>query len=352
VQRLGIVVVALVVIGVGCAKRAPDANGPRLPALSELREFVIPWGDAFPNDVGVDSLGRVWFTDRLTHAIGMFDPATEEFRRYPTPTPRTAPYGMLVAPDGSIWYAGSRVGLLGRVDPATGSIAEFNLENAEGGPQLLVWHEGEVWFTLRERRSYGRFHPGTGATTIYQLQHDRPYSIVTTPHGLWMSSYGANRLVQVNAETGAATIHDLSTAAYDNGSEAGADTVRRARGQRILPGQPHRLATDTAGGLWASDFTRSRIIRYDAGAGLVRGWESVEQLTEPYGVAVTSRGLVVYAERSANRVVVLDPRSDSRLRVPVLTPGGAIRNIAIDEMRGRIWLPMSDTGRLGLLEMR
>jgi virginiamycin B lyase len=341
----------LILTATACARR-PAPAAPRLPELSEIRELVIPWENAYPNDIVVDSTGVVWFTDRLTHAIGQFDPASEEFTRIPTPTPLTAPYGMLLAPDGGVWFAASRRGLLGRVDPATSQITEHVIPDAEGGPHLIAWHDGEVWFTLRERRGYGRFNPRTGASTVYRLENDRPYSVASTPTGVWMSSYGTSRLLQVDPQTGAVNIHDLATAPYDNGVGTDDDAARRARMQRVRPGQPHRLAVDPSGTVWASDFTRSRVIRYDVHAGSVRGWESLEQRTEPYGIVITRSGLVIYAEKNENRVVVLDPVLGGRVRARVPTPNGTIRNIAVDERRGRIFLPMSDTGRLGLLLMR
>jgi virginiamycin B lyase len=343
--------ILLALSNAACATR-PLPVTPRLPELSDIREYVIPWENAYPNDVVVDSTGVVWFTDRLTHAIGRFDPETEEFTRYPTPTPLTAPYGMLVAPDGGIWFAGSRRSLLGRLDPATSHISEHGLADAEGGPHLLTWHDGEIWFTVRERRGYGRFNPATGESTVYRLERERPYSIVGTPDGVWMSSYGTYRLIQVDPRTGIATVHDLATAAYDDGTGPGDDGAQRARVQRVWPGQAHRLAVDAAGRVWATDYIRSRVIRYEPGEGVVRGWESMERLSEPYGIAITRSGLVIYAERSVNRVVVLDPVLDGRVRAPVPTPGGTIRNIAVDERRGRVWLPMSDAGRLGLLQLR
>jgi streptogramin lyase len=346
-SRAVALLIAMILVPAACMKRA--TRPPALPQLSDVREYVIPWADAFPSDVVVDSVGRVWFTDRLTHAIGVFDPTTEEFRRYPTATSFTTPYGMLLAPDGGIWFAGSRGRLLGRIDPATSQITEHVLSDAEGGPHLLAWHDGEIWFTLRERNGYGRFDPVTGAAVVYRLERDRPYGIAATPTGIWMTSYGSYRLIEVDPVSGEAHIHDLAAAPYSSGADTAHDQTSGR--QRIRPGQTHRLVADARGQLWTTDFARSRVLRYTAD-GQLRGWESLEPRTEPYGITVTRTGLVVYAEKNMNRVVVLDPVLDERVRARVPTPGGAIRNIVVDERRGRIWLPMSDTGRLGLIELR
>jgi virginiamycin B lyase len=334
----------------GCARRlASSLDAAGMPVLSAAREYEVPWANAFPNDVALDSVGRVWFTDRVTHAIGMFDPATEEFRRYPTPTANSAPYGIIAARDGGLWYAGSRGGLLGRVDPATGGIVEHRLPDVGQGPQLLAWRDGQIWFTLRDRRGYGRFDPATGESTVYMLESQRPYSVAVTADAVWMSGYGTFRLLEIDPANGHAHVHDLTTATWPDTARAASPEGQRP--QRILPGQAHRLAVDAAGALWFTDLARSRVIRYDAAAGTLRAWTELEQQTEPYGIAVTARGQVIYAEKQPGRVTLLDPVLDARVRVP-LASTSAVRSIAVDERRGRIWLPMSDVGRLALVEFR
>jgi virginiamycin B lyase len=112
---------------------------PRLPAPSAIREFVVPWVNAFPSDIALDSAGRVWFTDRLTHRIGRLDPATGEIVGYATPASKSAPYGFAAGPDGGLWFAESGAGRVGRVDPSDGSITEYPLPGVTRGPHLLTW---------------------------------------------------------------------------------------------------------------------------------------------------------------------------------------------------------------------
>jgi virginiamycin B lyase len=347
---LGWVVVA-VVLAAACGRRGPDGPAPvALPQLSAVTEYVVPWKDAFPGDIVVDSTGRVWFTDRLTHAIGSFDPETAEFRRHPTPTALTAPYGLIAAPDGSLWFAGSRARLLGRVDPATGGIREYPLPDAEGGPHLLAWRAGEIWFSLREGRGYGRFDPQTGASTVYRLEaHHRPYSVAATRDAVWMSSYGAFRLLAIDPVSGVVSVHELATATrLDTVPEPapGGRPVRRWGGEAL------RIVAAAGGGIWFTDFSSGRVVLYDPAAGTLRAFETLEPRSEPYGLTVTSRGLVVYGEKNLNRIVLLDAVTGERRRALVPTPGSVVRNIVVDEARGRIWLPLSDTGRLGRIDMR
>jgi virginiamycin B lyase len=349
-KRIFLVVVAVVACG------RPQAAGPvpGLPVITGVREYVIPWENAFPSDVVVDSAGRVWFTDRLVHGIGRFDPVTSEFTRYPTPTRRSTPYGLLAAPDGTLWYAAATANGLGRIDPATGAIIEYPIPGARGGPQLLTWWQDEIWFSLREGTGYGRFDPRTGESTLYRLENQRPYSVTATPSGVWFSLYDTFRLLQVDPATGAATVHELN-------SYMPTDSMLRERGMteeqvRILRrsrgGVAMRVAADAAGGVWFTDFAQGRVFRFDPAAETLHWFESLERRSEPYGIALGVGGLVWWGEKGTNRIVVLDPVRDERVRVRIQAEGGVIRNIAIDEARGRVWLPMSDRAVLGLIELR
>ena len=166
----------------GCAREAA-----RLPAGGPLLHYRIPWPDAFPSDVAVDDEGRVWFTDRLTHALGMFDPRTEEFRRVPTPTRRSAPYGLVRAPDGALWFGESNGGRLGRLDPETGEITEVELPGAGAGPRLLAWAADAVWFTAERDGVYGRYDPASGDAEVWRSPVADPYGIAAVGDQVWIA---------------------------------------------------------------------------------------------------------------------------------------------------------------------
>jgi virginiamycin B lyase len=343
-------ILALAVVLAGCASRPARVPAP-LPQLSAMREYVIPWQDAFPSDVAVDSVGRVWFTDRLTHVVGMLDPATEEFRRYPVPSEKSAPYGLIAAPDGSLWFCESRQPRLGRIDPATGVITEHVIADAPGGLHLLTWREGEIWFSMREARAFGRYDPRTGASMVYRLEAERPYSVAATREAVWLSSYGAFRLLEVDPGSGAVRVHDLASTPEAVATAVSSNPVVRPA-PRGFGGEVRRIAAASDGAIWFTDFGRSRVVRYDAATGELTMFASFERRSEPYGLAVTGAGHVWYSERGAERITVLDPARDERKRVQVIGAPTHARHIVVDERRGRIWLPLSDVGRIGLIEYR
>lgn len=327
--RATVVLAALLTSLSGCAAfRAHDM----LPRIERVREFEVPWAGSFPSDVVVDGAGRVWFTDRLAHVIGMFDPTRQQFRAYEPPSRVSGPYGLVRGGDGYLWYAGSSRGLIGRIDPATGDIVEYDVPEIRRGPHLLTWHEGRLWFSVREDRGYGVLDPATGEATLYGLDDHRPYSVAVLDDAVWMSAAGSTRLLEIDPATGGVRVHDVGGVA--------------------ATGELRRVHADAEGGLWFTNFRRGSVGRYVPATGHVRIYPSFNARSSPYGLTVTASGLVWYGETATSRVVVLDPVADRRINVQLQLPSGFVRHLAVDERRRRVWLPISDAGRIGLIEYR
>lgn len=353
-----------------CGGRA----APVLPEPIEVIEFEIPWEDAFPSDVAVDAEGRVWFTDRLISVIGRFDPETREFVSYPTPTPKSAPYGLVRTADGALWYGASRAGKLGRVDPATGVIEEFTIAATGGGPHLLALAGDVIWFTMREDLQYGRYDTHTGDGALYPAPRFedlvaaesaaevrirgrdwKPYGIAVGGDGtVWVGEYAGGGLLRFDPRTGGASLEDLREQVGERTWPASMPDSIRRRMERVSWRRPvlRRIATDARGRLWLTDFSGGRVDRYDPETGDRESYPSLARRAQPYGIAVDASGRVWYNESGNDAIVVLDPATGERRSFTIRTPRSTVRHITFDEERGRVWLPLSDTGRLGLIELR
>jgi virginiamycin B lyase len=350
---------------------------PAMPVPTEIIEYVIPWENAFPNDVVVDTAGAVWFTDRITHVVGRFDPMTGSFSRFSPPTEKSAPYGLIVAPDGGLWYAASTAGILGRVDPASGGIEEHVIPGATGGPQQLVMLDGVIWFSLREANALGRYDPRTGESRLLTVEGRlRPYAVTVTPTGrIWYNTLDNGYLIEVDPRTDALRIHDLgerpATGPFATMRYVDADGRPRMRAisdsaeyaalpdslrmtaniNRVRP-RARRLASDPDGAIWLTDHGGSRIVRFDPANRTLTSFRSLDRGTRPYGIAVSRQGTVVYSDAGLDAITILDPVSGERTSLRLPTPDGAVRQIWIDDRRGNIWLPMSDVGRLAVARAR
>jgi streptogramin lyase len=242
-----------------------------------------------------------------------------------------------------------------------------------GGPHLLAVSGGEIWFTMREARAYGALDVRTGEVRLWrtapvtlgrevaEADLDRyrpsPYGIAASADGrIWIGVMGGWRLYEVDAHSGEVREHDLSQPPADSVLDrltAGRPAADRARTAMQLRsgGNARRIAVDARGRVWLADFGRSRVVRYDGATGKQEVFESLERPSEPYGIAVGRGGIVWYSEKRNDRLVGLDPETGERVHVAVTTPGATVRHMVVDDVRGRIWLPLSDGGRIGVLEL-
>jgi virginiamycin B lyase len=302
----------------------------------------------------VDAQGRVWFTDRVAGLIGRFDPERLSFESFRPPTARSGPYGLLLAPDGVLWYAGSNAGILGRLDPRTGEILEYRV-GQRGGPQLIALSGSTIWFTMRDAYAFGRFDTRTGVVRVFQAPERRtPYGVATAPDGtVWMSTMRSYQLLRIDPRTDSVTTIDLSGPAPESLLQrfrGRPDSARLALSARRR-GEARRIAVGPDGEVWIGDHQRGLLLRYEPDSGTVREFQSLNG-TRVYGVGVAPSGEVWYNEPEAAAVMLLDPETGETQRVRLPTAAAAVRHIAFDRRRGRVWLPVSDSGRIARIDWR
>ena len=99
------------------------------------------------------------------------DPGAVEasIKEWTVPTPAPA-LMILVCPDGMVWYTGNASNLLGRFDPKTGEFKEYHLKTPHSGPHGLVSDkDGNIWFTANQAAYVGKLDPKTGEVTEYKM---------------------------------------------------------------------------------------------------------------------------------------------------------------------------------------
>lgn len=310
------------------AARAPGRTG----AVS-IREFVIPRAGAFPHDPAVGPDGVVWYTDQANSFIGRLDPTTGRITDYPTPTPKSGPHGIVVAADGMVWYTGNTDGRIGRLDPATGRITEYVLPAEARDPHTPAIQDGKVWFTAQQSNIIGVLDPATGRTKLFRPRTPRalPYGIVpaTGGHDLWAALFGTHKLAHVVAATG--DIHEIDLPHDD--------------------ARPRRLAVDSDGNVWYTDYARSALGMVDTKTRAMKEWPTPSANAGPYGIAIGPDGRIWFDESRTSLMVAFDPHTGKMETIPIPTKGAIVRNIAVDSTRRRIWLALSGTGRIGLIDL-
>jgi virginiamycin B lyase len=301
------------------------------PAAPVLREYVVARPGNFPHDPAVGSDGIVWYTDQSNSHIGRLDPASGIITDYPTPTPSSGPHGIVVAPDGGVWYTGQRTGIIGRLDPATKKIREFELPAETANPHTPIWAGGAIWYTDANNNRYGRLDPVTGTVRHFTCPTDDavPYGIVAAPDGhIWIAMLGTNKLGRVDTTTGAMTEFKLPEGA-----------------------RPRRLQVAANGIVWYTDYRRGYLGALDPDEAAVREWASPFPGEGPYGIAIAPDGAIWYNHARGDAMTRFDPVTEKSTSLPIPTRGAVVRHMVTDAPRQRIWLALSGTGRLGVIEL-
>jgi virginiamycin B lyase len=303
-------------------------------------EFPIPenlpgCGSPFPHDPAVDAAtGLVYYAGSDESCIGQFNPETGAFQAWPTATPDSYPHGLVVS-DGRVYFTGIDENLIGSVDPATGEAVDYPV--AAEGPHTPALHEGALWFTAQRGGQFGRLDLATGEAEVASFSSGgtAPYGIWPAPDGsLWVALFGTNRLARID------------TAAAPLSAE-----------EFVLPqtdSRPRRIAVDAQGKVWFTDYARSALGLLDPS--LPEGERVKEFPTpgggRPYGIAVGPDGRIWYNDQDASEIVGFDQATESvvaRLDLEIEDPG-PVRNIAVDQPRRRLWLAISNVGRLAMIQ--
>ena len=325
--------ITLVTVHLAPTSVAPPEGRRADLASPGVVEYRLPRPGAFPHDPAVAADGTVWYTDQANSFIGRLDPATGRVTDWPTPTPKSGPHGLLVAPDGAVWYTANYAGRIGRLDPATGRIHEYVLPPEAKDPHTPVLRGDMLWFTAQRSNLIGRLNTRTGEVKLFPLAtpHALPYGIVPTAdgRGFWVALFGTNKLAHVVAATGA--IHEIELP----------DAAAR----------PRRLTVDARGRVWFADFGGSKLGMLDPATGAIREYDTPDAFGKPYGIAVGPDDRIWYEESSKGKVVAFDPATEQSEVLAIPTSGAIVRNMAVDEPRGRIWLALSGTGRLGRIDV-
>jgi virginiamycin B lyase len=290
----------------------------------------------YPHDPAVDeATGIVYYADSNVSCVGEYNPETRQFRSWRTPTANSYPHGLVVDDQSRVFYTGQNANRIGRLIPSSGAIVDFPV--AANGPHTPVFHQGRIWFTAQSGNQYGHLDRDTGAAQVWSFPtgNSRPYGVWPAPDGtLWVAQFGTNRIARIDT---AATPPGIQEFVLPNASS-----------------RPRRIAVDAAGRVWYTDYPRRMLGMMDPRAPQASRFAEFAMPGggQPYGIAIGPDGRVWVDDEDAPEIVGFDPESRmviAQLPVPVAN-AGPVRNMSVDRVRKRIWLAISNVGRLGVLQ--
>ncbi len=295
-------------------------------------EWMTPSDPPYPHDPAYNPAdGSVWYTGQRASVIGRLDPASGTFKEWKLPTPNSGPHGLTADKDGNVWYTGNAAGLIGKVNPSTGEITEYKMPDpAARDPHTPIFGaDGKLYFTVQGGNFVGRLDPATGEIVLKAspTPNSRPYGIVVASTGhLFFDEFNANKIGELDPATMTITEHVLP--------DAGA--------------RPRRIGITKDDIVYYTDYARGMLGRLDPKTGKVEEFASPGgPASRPYGIAVSSDGLVWYSESgvSPNTLVVFDPATKQMRSWPIPSGGGVVRHM-VTGADGELWLAESGVGKI------
>ena len=366
-------------------QRAEFCGSSIAKSTTFVKEYSIPTFCTNPLAIVTDFEGNVWFAETNTGNLAKFDPATESFTEYKNPTwpknGRSMMWGIDYASDGSLWYTDETYDSIWRFDPQTESYKRLAYPS-EGNslPQKLQVKGSQIIvndFT------------GNKITFLDPTQSDEELSYLTLPSPM------------ENAVTADFTIDSENNLWYTNWvylqggvlvkfDEEGYRTAVANTGEELLPlgefidvvSLPENVlapngAVIANGKIWLGDTASSNFYSFDPqtesfvqyltsdppastygnSTGVIK-----TPISRPYWVNTDDSGKLVFNEQNANRLGVMDLKSETLVEyfVPSMNPNwgdcGDLENCGLAQVfdfsiRGeKIWFTEWVENNIGVVD--
>ncbi len=199
-----------------------------------LTEWAVPTTASRPYGIGVDTNGKVWFTENNTNKIARFDPANNNFTEWTITTPNSNPHNVFVklVTNGTstvtqIFFTEFASNKIARFDTSTNTLTEWPLSAGSNPAGLYVDENNDVWFAESGRDIIGRLVPSTGNLTEWILPGAsasgspvlKPWSVfvqvVTTPsysnRFVWFTEMLGNQIGRIEVTSNRLTLWNLGS---------------------------------------------------------------------------------------------------------------------------------------------
>ena len=214
----------------------PEAVTP-IPNFA-LSEWTVPTAASQPYGIGVDTNGRVWFTENATNKLARFDPSNNNFTEWNVTTPNSQPHNIFVklvtVSNGSVTqiffteFASSKIA---RFDSSTNNLTEWTLPAGSNPAGIYVDENNAIWFAESGRDIIARLVTTTntltewtlpGATSTPGTPSVKPWGIyvqvVTTPsysnRFVWFTETLGNKIGRLEVTSNRLTLWDLSSLGF------------------------------------------------------------------------------------------------------------------------------------------
>jgi virginiamycin B lyase len=262
---------------------------------------------------------------------------TVKLQEYEVPWGREGrPRDPAVAPDGSIFFVGQAgkapVGnYIARLDPKTGDFKKWDLVEGTNPHNCIVDKDGIVWYAGNRNGTIGRLDPKTGDIKTYPM----PDSTVRDPHtmifdkdgNIWFTAQGSNAIGHFNVKTGKIRIVKPPIPA---------GSTRRST-------NPYGIALDSKGRPWVNLFATNLIATVDPATMELTTYPLASDSTLNRRIAITSDDKIWYADYRRGFLGRFDPvtKKTEEFRLPG-GPNSMPYGMTVDD-QDRLWV--AETGK-------
>ncbi len=331
----------------------PEPQRPAMPEPGQVTITGTPQ-DNYPDDQ------RAMF-------CGQSEPTANAYiTEYGVPTICTQPLAITTTPDGGVWFAQSNTGNLARFDRDTQTITEFENPFWDDAQRSMIWgmdHDnGFLWYTDEANDSVWRFDISQGTYRQFLLpvsEDSFPQQLLVHGTDIILNDLQGNALVVLDASDPDGGLVYNSLPSNTTGAVTAGFALDRAgviwyttwidgrggllvgvdpnlvRGQNAsdiiietLPSglrTPNGAAADHRGNIWLADTSSSYFFMYDPASESFSHYVTSRPdplsygnltgviqtpISRPYWMMVNDRGDIVFNEQTANRIAVMDPRTE------------------------------------------
>jgi virginiamycin B lyase len=272
-------------------KTAPRPTGRATRVI--LTEYELPRPELTePHDVVVDpsGTGTVWYSNFGEQTLGELDPKTGKVTEYPLPLLKPdAPTGSLnleFDPSGNPWVAMMYQQAIATLDRKTGKVTAYPLAPEYQNPKVQIGMldprnsnvDGKVWFSEGGSRTLFRLDPATG-----KMEHIDQFKDV--PKNVAHAEYG--------------------------------------------------IVSDAQNNLWFFDFADRNVGRTEKNTGVTTLFAVPTPASRPRRGHMDANGLITFAEFAADRVGVMDTKTEQILEYPL--PENFAPYDAVMDRNGEVW---------------
>jgi len=328
------------------AQRAQFCGSGDSKSTTYVTEYTIPTACTMPVAIVTDFEGNVWFAQTNTGNLAKFDPVTESFTEYDNPiwppNTRSMMWGIDYAPDGSIWYTDELLDSVWRFSPQDESYQRIPYPS-EGNslPQKLKVVGSQIIINDFTGNKITFLDPN-------QLDEELPYLSIPSPFdGSFTGDFAIdedNNILYTNwlPQQGGVLVKFDQEGYFLSVRNTGGGFLPLENYIDVLqlPNNlltPNGIVVTDAGKIWLVDTSSSNFFSFDPENEVFTQYVTSDPplltygnssgviktpISRPYWIETNDLGQLVFNEQTANRLAVMDPKSESLVEyfIPSMNP--------------------------------